>query len=123
MLLPKVFMHRQLPELEGSEQLLSIHNRAGFHLPYSVWLVISILMHLSGCSQVLHTILLLRMGMPSLLQTLDAVEAEQVLVIATGTLSALLKMALLVMASWDNHNGISRFLLSPWLRLSPLSQT
>jgi hypothetical protein len=49
--------------------------------------------------------------MPSLLQTLGAVEAEQVLVIATGTLFALLKMALLVMASWDSHNGISRFLL------------
>lgn len=55
--------------------------------------------------------------MRNLLQTRDAVEAEQVPVIATGTLFALLKMALLVMASWVNRNGISRFLASPWLRL------
>lgn len=106
-------MHRQLPELGGSEQLPLIHNKGEFRLRYSAWLVISIPMHLSGCSQVLHITLLLRMAMPSLLQTLDAVEAEQVLVIATGTLSALLKTVLLVMASWDNHSGISRFLLSP----------
>lgn len=110
MRLRKVFTRRQLPELEDSERLPLIHNKGEFRLPYSVWLVISILMRQSGCSQVLHTILLLQTDMPSLLQTLGAVEAEQVLVIATGTLFALLKMALLVMASWDNHNGISRFL-------------
>jgi hypothetical protein len=59
--------------------------------------------------------------MPSLLQTLDAVEAEQVPAIATGTLSVLLKTVLLVMASWDSHNGISRFLFLLWLRWSLLS--
>lgn len=118
MRLRKVCTPRQQPELAGREQLPLIHNKEAFRLPYSAWLVISILMHLLGCSQVLHTTLLLRMAMPSLLQILDAVEAEQVLVIATGTLSALLKTVLLVMASWDSHNGISRFLLSPWLRCS-----
>lgn len=104
-------MHRQLPGLGGSGQLPLIHNKGEFRLPYNVWLVISILMRQSGCSQVLRTILLHQTAMLSLLQTLGAVEAELVPVIATGTLFALLKTVLLVMASWDNHNGISRFLL------------
>lgn len=55
------------------------------------------------------------MDMLNLLQTPGVVAAEQVLVIATETLYALLRMGLLVMASWDNRNGISLFLLSPWL--------